>query len=250
MSDRLEGKRVLIAGSAGAVGAAITKFVLEEGASVLAADFRKGALDVAMEPLSIHKERLQTVQLDVADENSWVQAAELAGRAFGGLDGLVNSAAILGRTGVEETTVERWRWINDVNLMGAWLGMKHLTPLLRTPEGSSVVFIGSVDALVGRGRAIAYQASKGGLLMAARSAATELAKDQIRVNTICPGMLAHTMTTIADEADPPTGMLERTPLGRPGQPDDIAWAAVYLLSDESSFVTGTELIVDGGFTAQ
>lgn len=248
MTGRLQGKTVLVAGAAGNMGSEIVSRALDEGANLVAADAREDALKSAT--ASCSSERLTLTVLDVTDETSWSEAVALAESTYGGLHGLVNSAAILNRTGVEATTVESWQAVTAVNELGAWLGLRAATPVVRKSGGGSLVLIGSIDSLVGRGRAIAYQASKGALRLIARSAAVELARDAIRVNTVCPGIMSDRMAFILGEGKRPTDGLQRTPLGRQGTPADVAWAVVYLLSDESSFVTGTDLVVDGGFTAQ
>lgn len=248
--NRLARKTVLVAGAAGVQGKVIVATLLAEGARVVAGDTRADALEEAQRFWAAD-DAVADIVLDVAEEASWEAAVSLAHERFGGLDGLVNAAAVLNRNGVETTTVDTFRLVNDVNVVGAWLGIKAAVPSLRAAGGGSVVLIGSIDGIIGRGSATAYHASKGALRSIARTTAVELGKDNIRVNTVCPGAMAERMSIVADQGSgAPAGMLEKTPLGRYGEATDIAWAAVYLLSDESPFVTGIDLVVDGGYTAQ
>jgi len=248
--NRLAGKTVIVAGAAGVQGRVIVSTLLAEGAQVVAGDSRADALEDAQLSWGAG-DSVAGIVLDVADESSWDAVVRLAAERFGGLDGVVNAAAVLNRNGVETTTVDTFRLVNDVNVVGAWLGIKAAVPLLRARGGGSVVLIGSIDGIIGRGSATAYHASKGALRSIGRTTAVELGNDRIRVNTVCPGAMAERMSIVADQGSGvPAGMLEKTPLGRYGEATDIAWAAVYLLSDESSFVTGIDLVVDGGYTAQ
>jgi NAD(P)-dependent dehydrogenase (short-subunit alcohol dehydrogenase family) len=253
----LKGKVVLVVGAAGAQGRVGASLFAAEGASLVLADASAdGAAEVADEIASAGG-AVRAEEADTADEASWDRLVAAAIEQFGRLDGLVNYAAILSRTGAEETTLESWERTIRVNLTGAWLGMKAVLPALRESGGGSIVNVGSVDALVGRGGGTAYQASKGGLRMLSKSAATQYAAEGIRVNTVHPGPMEARMVQVvgpkADAAD--TAKLEaklksQIPMSRLGRPIDIAYAVRYLLSDESSFVTGIDLPVDGGLTAQ
>lgn len=249
--DRLVGKTIIVAGAAGVQGREVVARLLGEGAYVVAGDSRPEALQAATQDWWERDTRVRTQLLDVASQESWAEIVRLATEQSGRLDGVVNTAAVLNRNGIETTTLETFDLINRVNVVGGWLGIRHAVPALRAAGGGSLVLVSSIDALVGRGTAVAYHASKGALHAMMRTAAVELGPDRIRVNTICPGAMAQRMSIVADQgAGAPAGMLEKTPIGRYGEASDIAWAAIYLLSDESSFVTGTDLVVDGGYTAQ
>jgi len=253
---RLDGKVVIVTGAAGAQGTAITRRMLDEGATVIAADARDDALAqlrdglTAGTPSPTVPPRLALQTLDVTDEVGWQTVVDKAIADCGRLDGLVHAAAILNRSGVESTELDVWRRVTDVNVVGTGLAVKHVAGAMRSSGGGSIVLISSIDGIVGRGTATAYHASKGAVRQIARTTAVELADAQIRVNTVCPGAMADKMALIADVGEPPSGLGQATPLGRLGVPDDIAWACVYLISDESSFVTGTDLVVDGGYTAR
>ena len=164
---------------------------------------------------------------------------------------LINNAGILRRATVEHTTVEEWDEVLDVNARGVFLGIKHAIKPMRRSGVGSIVNISSMAGFVGNNRDSAYTASKGAVRLLTKSAAIQLAPDGIRVNSIHPGVIGTEM--IADVLDSPDLIRDRLsgiPLGRLGTADDIAWAALFLASDEASYVTGTELVVDGGFIAQ
>ena len=255
--ESLSGKVIIDAGAAGAQGRVGASLFAREGASVVLADTSAAGADDVRRGIEAEGGTAHAHAADISDEAAWQNLVATAVSTYGRLDGLVNYAAVLSRPGVEETTLESWELTIRVNLTGAWLGLKAVVPALRVSGGGSVVNIGSVDALVGRGGGAAYQASKGGLRLLSKSAATQYAAEGIRVNSVHPGPMEARMTEVvgprADAAD--TAKLEarlkaQIPMGRLGRPIDIAYAVRYLLSDESAFVTGVDLPVDGGLTAQ
>lgn len=247
---RLAGKVVIVTGAAGAQGRAITRRMLEQGAAVIAADSRAEPLAQLNDDHATAAGRLATCLIDITDEDGWRQVVRTAIDEFGKVNGLVHAAAILNRSGAETTDVGVWRKVLDVNVVGTGLAVKHVAAAMRAAGGGSMVLISSIDGIVGRGTATAYHASKGAVRQIARTVAVELAADAIRVNTVCPGAMADKMAVLADEGAPPQGLGQQTPLGRLGTADDVAWACVYLISDESAFVTGIDLVVDGGYTAR
>ena len=253
----LSGKVIIVVGAAGAQGRVGASLFATEGASVVLADTSAAALEDVRAGIEGEGGIALARATDVTDEAAWDALVAAAVSAYGRLDGLANFAAVLSRPGVEETTLESWQRTLLVNLTGAWLGLRAAIPALRASGGGSVVNVGSVDALVGRGGGVAYQASKGGLRLLSKSAATQYASEGIRVNSVHPGPMEARMVEVigpkADAAD--TAKLEvrlksQIPMARLGRPLDIAYAVRYLLSDESSFVTGIDLPVDGGLTAQ
>lgn len=248
--NRLQGKVAIVAGGGGAQGRAICERMAEEGARLVIGDVTHSALETTRDALSGHSEGAVFLSHDVTDPEQWETLVGAAEAEFGRLDVVVNAAAVLSREGVENVTVETWTRVLEVNLIGAWLGIRHSLPALRRAGGGSIVMISSIDALIGRGTAVAYHASKGGLRQMVRTAAVELASKGIRLNSVCPGVMGNNMQLVIDTGPPPTSALAKVPMGRAGTPDDIAHAVVYLSSDESSFVTGTDLVVDGGYTAQ
>jgi NAD(P)-dependent dehydrogenase (short-subunit alcohol dehydrogenase family) len=253
----LEGKVVIVAGAAGAQGSAASTLFTSSGARVVLADVSQERLESVKAEAQRDGGEALSCPVDIADEASWRLLVDTAVDTFGRVDGLANFAAILSRPGIEDTEMEAWDRTLRVNLTGAWLGLKAVVPAMRACGGGAVVNVGSVDALVGRGGGAAYQASKGGLRLLSKSAATQYAAEGIRVNSVHPGPMRDRMTQIVGpRADPAaTAALEakltaQVPAGRLGTPLDIAYAVRFLLSDESSFITGVDLPVDGGLTAQ
>ena len=191
------------------------------------------------------------VWLDVTSEASWQEAVTATVTRFGRLDILVNNAGISGRPNVEDTTVDVWDHVMDINAKGVFLGTKAAIPEMRKAGGGSIINISSIWGIVGSGGAASYHASKGAVRLLTKSTAIQYAKEGIRANSIHPGPIATPMTeTTRSNIDLNQGMLDRTPLGRWGQPEDVAYGALFLASDESSFMTGSELLIDGGWTAQ
>ena len=190
------------------------------------------------------------LHLDVTNEESWQAAIAATVARFGKLDILVNNAGIYRIELVEETSVELWDQIMEINSKGVFLGTKHAIPELRKACGGSVINISSTAGLVGSNLAAAYSASKGAVRLFTKATAIQYTQDGIRANSIHPGIIQTDMTA-ALLADPNhyQERLDRTPLGRIGKPEDVAYGALFLASDESSFMTGSELVIDGGRTA-
>ena len=253
----LEGKRIIVAGGGGAQGRVGARLFAEHGARVIVADASVEAAEAATEEIRGIGGEAVASAADVGSAESWAALATLARERLGGLDGMVNYAAILSRAGAAETEDDVWDRTLHVNVTGAWYGIRAVLPLLLEAGGGSIVNIGSVDGLVGRGGGTAYQASKGGVRLLTKSVATEYAARGIRLNAVHPGPMEARMTTIVGPKADASGvaaleqrLIAQIPIGRLGRPIDIAYAVRYLLSDESSFVTGVDLPVDGGLTAQ
>ena len=189
--------------------------------------------------------------LDVSNEESWQRAVSIAVSRFGKLDILVNNAGIYRAHVVLETTSAEWDQVMDINAKGVFLGTKYAIPEMRKAGGGSIVNISSVAGLVGSKETTAYTASKGAVRLLTKSTAIQYASDGIRANSIHPGTIETPMTEglLADVAHREDRM-NRTPIGRLGRPEDVAYGALYLASDEASFVTGSELVIDGGRTAE
>lgn len=253
----LEGKRILVMGAGGRQGRVGARLLAEHGARLVLADAVAESANAAAAEARKAGGTAVAASADVSDAASWERLVGRAGAEFGGLDGLVNYAAILSRAGAAETEVEVWERTLQVNLTGAWLGIRAVIPALLAAGGGSIVTIGSIDGLVGRGCGTAYQASKGGLRLLTKSVATEYAARGIRANSVHPGPMQSRMAMVVGPKAEPSevaALEERlrgqVPMGRLGLPLDIAWAVRFLLSDESSFITGVDLPVDGGLTAQ
>ena len=192
------------------------------------------------------------VHLDVTDEGSWERAVAEAVSHFGKLDILVNNAGVSGGRGMlEDTTVETWDRVMDINSKGVFLGTKAAIPELRRAGGGSIINISSVYGLVGSAGSSAYHASKGAVRLLTKSTAIQYASEGIRANSVHPGLIETAMSEwIRADSERSQRWISGTPLGRPGQPEDVAYGVLFLASDQSSFMTWSELVIDGGWTAQ
>src|SRR5260221_8162836 len=239
--ERLKDKVVLITGASGAVGKAVADAVRAAGGIAVTSDLAgQGA----------------THALDVTSEADWLQVLADIGPTYGRLDGLVNAAGIAALGNIEETDFATWRKILAVNLDGTFLGCKHGLPLLKAC-GGAIVNVSSVAGLIGGHNFAAYNASKGGVRLLSKSVALHGARlnPQVRCNSVHPAFLEGPMVdTIMRETNFPDAARARItrdiPLGRLGTPAEVADLCVYLLSDESRFVTGAEFVIDGGMTAR
>ena len=250
---RLEGKVALISGGARSQGATEAKLFAQESAKVVFGDILdEEGMRVEAEIRELDGEATY-VHLDVTKEADWRAAVETAVNRYGKLDVLVNNAGISIRKAIEDTTEEDWDRIMAVNAKGVFFGTKHAIPAMRQAGGGSIINISSTAGLVGSpyGSA-AYTATKGAVRLFTKVTAIQHAKDKIRCNSVHPGPIDTPMLQEGIAADPSRReeYLQRTPLGRIGTTEDIAYGVLYLASDESSFVTGSELVIDGGRTAQ
>jgi len=248
---RLQNKVALISGGAKGMGAVEAKLFAKEGAKIVIGDV------LETEGKQIEGEINKTggeclfVPLDVTDENQWNEAVAATVKRFGKLDILINNAGIFRTSPVEETSSTEWDQVMDINAKGVFLGAKAAIPAMREAGGGSIINLSSVAGLVGAAYSSAYSASKGAVRLFTKSTAIQYATDGVRCNSIHPGVIQTDMTkeAIADSQFK-AQRLDPTPLARLGQPEDVAYGALYLASDESSFVTGAELVIDGGWTAQ
>lgn len=249
---RLDGKVAIISGGARGQGAAETKLFAREGARVVFGDVLDDqGRKVEAEVRELGGEATY-VHLDVTREADWQAVVKTTLARYGHLNILVNNAGILIRKSIEETTVEDWDRIMAVNAKGVFLGTKHAIAPMRRSGGGSIINISSTAGLVGSlDGSASYTATKGAVRLLTKSTAIQYAKDGIRCNSVHPGPIDTPM--IQDTLNDPVRLerrMRRLPLGRVGTPDDIAYGVLYLASDESSFVTGTELVIDGGTTAE
>ena len=196
--------------------------------------------------------RVTPQRLAIAEESDWSNAVAAAVTRYGKLDILVNNAGISGRDVAERTEVEVWDQVMDINAKGVFLGTKAAIPEMRRAGGGSIINISSIYGMVGSsGGSAAYHASKGAVRLLTKSTAIQYAADGIRVNSVHPGPIATPMTEPGRvDDDRNQWWLAQTPLGRWGEPEDVAYGVLFLASDESSFMTGSELVIDGGWTAQ
>ena len=253
---RLEGRVALITGGARGMGAAEAKLFSKEGAKVVIADILEDEGRQTEAEINETGGDAIFIKLDVTQQSDWDAAIQRTIEQFGKLDVVVNNAGIASGYTIEDTTVEHWDQIMDVNAKGVFLGTKvAISQMLSQGGGGSIINISSISGMIGQARvSAAYNASKGAVRIFTKSAAVQYAKDGIRVNSLHPGGTMTPMTQQpwqSTERDEDGFVLTpNTPLGRAARPEEIAYGALYLASDESSYVTGTELVMDGGFTAQ
>lgn len=248
---RLEGKVALISGGARGMGAVEARLFAREGAKVGIADV------LEVEGRRLEAEINETggealfIRLDVTSEADWKRAVDALLRRFGKLNVLVNNAGIYQRATVEETTSEGWDRVLAVNARGVFLGTKAVIPAMRQAGGGSIINISSTAGLVGSPMSTAYNASKGAVRLLTKATAIQYAREGIRANSVHPGPIE---TDMVNQAFPtPELRQQRTswiPLGRFGKPEEVAYGVLFLASDESSYMTGSELVIDGGATAQ
>lgn len=257
MAGRVAGKKVFVTGAAQGLGAAIAKRVAAEGAKVALADINfTGAEKLASEIDGAHGAGTAfAYELDVTDEGQWIQALEAANKAMGGISGLVNNAGIGGGATLEEMELSQFRRVMSVNVDSVFLGAKHAIKYLAQNQPGAIVNISSIAGLIASWNNPAYNASKAAVWLLSKSIALHCAKKglDVRSNSIHPTFID---TPILDplrsrfgKEEAEAKLARQIPIGRIGKPEDVANAALYLLSDESRFVTGSEIKVDGGISA-
>ncbi|WP_280427773.1 SDR family NAD(P)-dependent oxidoreductase [Nocardia brasiliensis] len=250
MPGRLTDKVALITGATGGIGQATAELFAREGARVVVTDIAQDAAQALAARLAATGADVLAAGLDVSAPENWSEVIELTRQHFGRLDVLVNIAGIVDWPGIEDTTKDSWERVIAVNQTGTWLGMKTAMPLLRASGNGSIINTSSVLGLVGSGAAAAYQASKGAVRLLTKTAAVEYATRGVRVNSVHPGVIATPMIqALLDEQGDQQPDIVRTPMRRAGTPAEVAPTMLFLAGDESSFITGTELVVDGGLTA-
>ncbi|HZP38047.1 MAG TPA: glucose 1-dehydrogenase [Methylomirabilota bacterium] len=248
---RLEGKVAIITGGAHGMGESEALIFAREGAAVVVADVDQGAGEQVAAKITGNGGRARFARLDVTDERGWQDVIRDTVAAYGRLDILVNNAGVSGSSDPDITSSQAWDLIMGVNAKGVFLGMKHAVPAMRQGGGGAIVNISSISGFVGQDRLhMAYNASKGAVRIMTKSAAVQHARDGIRVNSVHPGFMPP-MRTSKVSADPAwrKPFLDAVPLRREGRVEEVAHAVLFLASDEASYITGTELVVDGGFLA-
>jgi NAD(P)-dependent dehydrogenase (short-subunit alcohol dehydrogenase family) len=234
------------------MGAVEARLFAKEGAKVTIADILDDEGQTLEAELAAAGSAAIFVHLDVTNEADWQHAVDVTVSRFGKLDILVNNAGISGHGRIEDTTVKEWDQVMEVNAKGVFLGTKIGIPAMRASGGGSIINISSQLGLVGTDQSSPqYQASKGAVRLLTKATAIQYAKEGIRANSVHPGPIVTPMTE-ASRADPERYkiMLARVPMGCYGQPEDVAYGVLYLASDEARWVTGSELVIDGGWTAQ
>jgi NAD(P)-dependent dehydrogenase (short-subunit alcohol dehydrogenase family) len=249
---RLDGKVALISGGAKGQGATEARMFVREGASVVFGDILDDEGKKLEAELRAAGGQATYVHLNVTRADDWRAAVATTVQAYGKLNVLVNNAGILFRASIEDTKEEDWDRIMAINVKGVFLGTKAVIPAMRQAGGGSIINISSVAGLVGSPQnTAAYSATKGAVRIFTKSTAIQHAKDKIRANSVHPGPIETDMIkdVLANQAAW-EARLRRLPMQRAGKPEDVAYGVIYLASDESSYVTGSELVIDGGCTAE
>ena len=248
---RLEGKVALISGGARGMGAEEARIFAREGAKVIIGDISEDEGKAVKAQIAEAGGQALFVRLDVTEESDWTNAVDQAVSRFGKLDILVNNAGISSRAFTDDTAIDAWDKIMEVNSKGVFLGTRAAVPKMLGAGGGSIINISSIMGLVGSaGGHPAYNASKGAVRIFSKAMAVRHGKDDIRVNSVHPGFMPPMASGIAYDQEQRRGSLEQTPLGREGRIEEVANAVLFLASDEASYITGAELAVDGGFTAK
>jgi len=249
---RMKDKVALVTGAASGMGAATARLFGREGAAmVFVADILDKEGAEVVDSIKKAQGRARYLHLDVTDETGWQTAIAEVEKSAGGLDVLVNNAGISGSAEQDLYDTGAWNRLMGINATGVFLGMKHGIPAMKKRGKGSVINLSSVSGIVGQGYIhVGYNASKGAVRMITKAGAAQHGRDNIRVNSVHPGLMPP-MRTSGRTADPVmrAKTLKGVPLGRAGEVDEVANAILFLASDESSYVTGTELVVDGGWTA-
>jgi cyclopentanol dehydrogenase len=250
--DRLAGKVALISGGARGQGAAEGRLFVREGAAVVLGDVLDAEGKKVEAEIRANGGRATYVHLDVTRASDWQAAVATAVSTYGKLDILINNAGVLLRAKIEDTSEADWDRIMAINVKGVFLGTKHAIPAMRQAGGGSIVNISSTAGLVGSpGGTAAYTATKGAVRLFTKSTAIQHARDKIRCNSVHPGPIATDMIKdVLENTAAWEQRMRRLPMGRPGTVDEVAYGVLYLASDEASYVTGSELVIDGGTTAE
>lgn len=267
MAFSLDGRVALVTGSGRGIGSAIARRLAAAGALVWIADKDIARAEMQVAEIGATGGAVRAVALDVCEADSWQEVVAEIAKHAGRLDILVNNAGLAVSKSIEETTIDDWRVLMRINLEGPFIGTKAALPLMKatapqTPFGGSIVNVSSISGIVGTANLSCYAATKGGLRYFSKSAALEFAKAgyRIRVNTIHPGLTEGASSNVLFEASVASGVCanleeaqrmwtSRYPVNRMARPIDIAAGVLFLASDESNFMTGTELVMDGGLTA-
>jgi NAD(P)-dependent dehydrogenase (short-subunit alcohol dehydrogenase family) len=248
---RLAGKVAIVTGGASGMGQSEAIIFAREGARVVVADLLEREGGQTVDTIKAAGGTARFVKLDVTSEADWRTAIDAAVAGFGALDLLVNNAGISGTFDQDMLSTAAWDSLMNVNAKGVFLGMKHAIPVMQKAGHGAIVNISSISGFVGQtGVHMGYNASKGAVRIMTKTAAVQFAKDGIRVNSVHPGFMPP-MRTSKTSADPEwrAKMLKAVPMKREGRVEEVAHAVLFLASDEASYITGTELVVDGGYLA-
>lgn len=245
---RLTGKVAIITGAANGMGASEAKLFAQEGAKVIATDINDNVLQEVINEIKENGGDAIGLKHNVTSEDEWKQVIQEAVTHYGKIDVLVNNAGVSSPKTIAQMEMDEWNKVMDINLNGCVIGMKYVIPEMQKAGGGSTINISSIGGIVGMAGSSPYTAAKGALRSLSKSAAVEYGKDKIRVNSVHPGIIETPMT--ADSfADATPYYQTFTQLPYFGNPEDVAYGVLFLASDESRFMTGAELVIDGGWTA-
>jgi 3(or 17)beta-hydroxysteroid dehydrogenase len=253
--DRVKDKVALVTGCAGGLGRAEALLLAKEGSTVVVTDIEESTMERLAEEIKSQGGKAAHSKLDVTREDEWNRVIDRILAEFGKLDILVNNAGVIFYKKIEDTSLAEWRRLMSVNLEGVFLGTKCAIKAMKANGTGSIINIASVAGLIGNPDAAAYHASKGGVRSFTKAAAIECSKAgygyNIRINSIYPGVIN---TSMADDLKKDEVKLQTAlswhAMGHFGEPEDVAYGVLYLASDESRFLTGSELVIDGGWTAR
>ena len=252
--DRVKGKVAIVTGGAGGLGKAHASLLAKEGAKVVVTDMDEAQGKRVADEINKQGGEAIFIKHDVSSETDWTRVIRETLERFGKLDILVNNAGVNVWKKIEDTSLDEWRWLMSINLDGVFLGTKYAMGAMKKSGGGSIINISSVAGMIGTLDTSAYHASKGGVRIFTKAAALECSKAgydyNIRVNSVHPGVIKTPMVEgLMNDEEKRKTALSWHPIGRFGEPEDIAYGVLYLASDESKFITGTELVIDGGWTA-
>jgi len=247
---RVQDKVCLVTGGASGIGRETVLLMAEEGARIVLTDLNEEAGQSVVGEIEAIGGEAIFVKHDVSSEEDWIRVVKTAVERFGQVDVLVNNAGVFVVKPIQETTEADWDFVNDVNTKGLFFGVKQVLSAMKKSSGGSIINISSIYGIVGASSASAYQASKAAVRVFTKSAAVEYIEHNIRVNSVHPGVIATPMTAdIMADAEAGEALLGGAIFRRPAHPKEIAWGILFLATDESSFMTGSELVIDGGYTA-
>jgi cyclopentanol dehydrogenase len=251
MTNRVEGKIAVVTGGAAGMGRAHSLLLAQHGASVVVTDVDGSGGKETVQMIAAAGGTASFVQHDVSRAADWAAVVDHAVERHGRIDVLVNNAGILAFKSLQDTDDDLWDRIFAVNVKGAFLGCKAVIPAMQKSAAPTIVNISSMYGIIAAPNAAAYEASKGAVRNLTKAAAVDLKEFGIRVNSVHPGVIATAMTNdILASEEGTKALLGTTILGRPGQPEEVSAVVLFLSSDESSFMTGSEVVVDGGYIAQ
>ncbi len=249
--NRVVGKVALVTGGASGLGRAIAQLLAREGARVVVTDTNEAGGRAVVDTIATAGGEGIFLRQDTSSEGDWKEVIAAVVERFGRLDVLVNCAGVFLDASIADTSLERWRWLMSINLDGTFLGIKYGAEAMRKSGGGSIINMSSAGGIVGTANASAYASSKGAVRLLTKAAAIEFSKKHldynIRVNSVHPGVILTPMT--APLLDSGAATLDWIPAGHVGEPEDVAHGVLYLASEESKYVTGAEMVIDGGWTA-